>query len=120
MKKGFTLVELLAVIAVLALIAAIAYPVVTNILQDMKENADESQKRIVIDAAKYWVSENDNLLSDTTGDIYTLNVSTLKEGEYITNANLRDLKKSNILNEACVKITTGDNKYIYEYMKKCQ
>ena len=30
MKKGFTLVELLAVIAVLALIAAIAYPIVTG------------------------------------------------------------------------------------------
>ena len=120
MKKGFTLVELLAVIAVLALVAAIAYPVVTNVINDMKESAAESQQRIVIDAAKYWVSENDSVLSDTVGDIYTLNVSTLKEGEYITNADLRDLEKSNVINTACVKITTGENKYTYEFIKKCQ
>ncbi len=120
MKKGFTLVELLAVIAVLALIAAISYPIVTGLLGDMKENASESQKREIIDAAKYWVQNNSGLLSDTVGAEYTLTVQRLKDEEYLSNEKLRDIETSAVLKKACVKITTQDHKYTYEYVKNCQ
>ena len=120
MKKGFTLVELLAVIAVLALIAAIAYPIVTGLISDMKENASESQKREIIDAAKYWAQDNSGLLSDTVGDIYTISIEKLKTDGYLTNEKLRDIDTDTILKKACVKITTQEHKYTYEYFKNCQ
>ena len=106
MKKGFTLVELLAVIAVLALIAAISYPIVSGMIADMKNTASESQKREIIDAAKFWVQDNSALLSDTVGDVYTLTVNKLKEDNYLTNEKLRDIDSDKILKNACVKITT--------------
>ncbi len=120
MKKGFTLVELLAVIAVLALIAAIAYPIVTGMIGDMKDTASESQKREIIESAKYWVQDNSGLLSDTEGEVYILSIDTLKSSGYLTNEKLRDIDTDKILKKACVKITTQEHKYTYEYVKKCQ
>jgi prepilin-type N-terminal cleavage/methylation domain-containing protein len=49
-KKGFTLVELLIVIAVLGIIAAIAVPRFTGVLSGVKDKAD-------ISAAKLWAKE---------------------------------------------------------------
>lgn len=40
MKKGFTLVELLAVIVILAIIALIATPIVLNVINQAQEGAD--------------------------------------------------------------------------------
>ena len=40
MEKGFTLIELLAVIVILAIIALIATPIVLNIIDDVRTNAD--------------------------------------------------------------------------------
>ena len=40
-KKGFTLVELLAVIVILAIIALIATPIVINVVNESRENANK-------------------------------------------------------------------------------
>ena len=48
--KGFTLVELLAVIVILAVIALIATPIVLSIINDTKESA-------VIRSAEMYVAQ---------------------------------------------------------------
>ena len=62
-KKGFTLIELQAVIVILAVIALITVPVVINIINNAKKGAAEDSAYGVIEAAKlYWV---ENSLEDT-------------------------------------------------------
>lgn len=49
-KKGFTLVELLAVIVILAIIALIATPIILNVIDNAKEEAAKNSAYGYIDA----------------------------------------------------------------------
>lgn len=51
-RKGFTLIELLAVIAIMAIIALVATPVITNIIEDAKENSAINSGYSIIKAAE--------------------------------------------------------------------
>ena len=45
MKKGFTLVELLAVIVILAVILVIAVPQINNVIKETRKNSLASSRR---------------------------------------------------------------------------
>ncbi|MFC4556682.1 prepilin-type N-terminal cleavage/methylation domain-containing protein [Virgibacillus kekensis] len=51
-EKGFTLVELLAVIAILAIILAIAVPAVGNVISDSETKAEQANAELFENAAR--------------------------------------------------------------------
>ncbi len=57
-KKGFTLVELLAVIVILAIILAIAVPGISGIINSAKRGAFESDAKMIATGAEYRVLES--------------------------------------------------------------
>jgi type IV pilus assembly protein PilA len=56
-KKGFTLVELLAVIVILAIILAIAVPSISNMMGSAKKSAFEDNVKLIIKGIDYKVLE---------------------------------------------------------------
>lgn len=56
-KKGFTLVELVIVIAILAILAAIAIPTVSGIIRTANENVDRSNAQAIELAVKSSYTE---------------------------------------------------------------
>ena len=75
-KKGFTLVELLAVIVILALIALIATPIILNVINDAKKQAAKDSAYGYMDAVeKYIVSSEleDKSIKDRTYSVEELN-----------------------------------------------
>ncbi len=69
MKKGFTLVELLAVIVILAIILAIAIPAITSLINNAKINAFESDAKMVLKAIEYKMLEVDDYDPTTINEI---------------------------------------------------
>ncbi|WP_106449790.1 competence type IV pilus major pilin ComGC [Trichococcus alkaliphilus] len=68
-EGGFTLVELLAVIAILALIVGISIPLIGNVIGDARDNTDAAQDELVIDAAQLYFVENDTETSVAVADL---------------------------------------------------
>ncbi len=100
-KKGFTLVELLAVIVILALLALVANSSVTNVVRNSKSDLYNAQLELIESAAKTWGAENlDKLPEDG-------------KCSYIT---LKNLKKYGLLEGDVVNPKTNknfsDNMYI--------
>lgn len=119
MKNGFTLVELLGVILILALLGLLIYPTVTGIVKSSRTKSYEAQKELVIEDARLWVTDNDNLLSDTVGSVYKLYINDLKTGGYLANVDVKNLETNVTLDNACVQITTATNKYTYSFVEDC-
>lgn len=111
-KKGFTLVELLAVIVILGVLLMIAVPAVQNVIKKTKNNATQKQAELFIDAAKKMAiidePTNDKViykLSDLDSSVdtnrFTGMVVALKEnGSY---------KYYIYLNDSVNKKTIGNN-----------
>ncbi len=68
MKKGFTLVELLAVIVIIALISILAFPSILNQFTKSKGTVNETAKETYVNATELYLDNNVNLqqyVSDT-------------------------------------------------------
>lgn len=71
-KKGFTLVELLAVIVILAIILAIAVPGIAGIINSAKRGAFESDAKMIVTGIEYKILEasvNTGVTAPAVGDI---------------------------------------------------
>lgn len=111
-KKGFTLVELLAVIVILGVLLMIAVPAVQNVIKKTKNNATQKQAELFIDAAKKMAiideATNDKViykLSDLDSSVDTnrftgMVVASKENGSY---------KYYIYLNDSVNKKTIGNN-----------
>ena len=121
-KKGFTLVELIAVIALLGIIIVIAVPAITSMRQSALERETEAQKNSIESAAIYYAQ--DKITSYPTN----ITVNMLLQYEYLdptyeigTNGCTETygcvIKPSTneLLNNKIIEITKVNNKTKAEY-----
>ena len=110
-NRGFTLVELLAVIIILAGIALIAFPILLNTIKNSEDKIDGATRKLVISAAKLYVDENLNDYPKKDSSTYCIPFDDLiKSGKLekgiLDAADVNAAKKT-------VKVTVSDD-YNYE------
>jgi len=73
-NKGFTLAELLIVIAIIAILAAIAIPVYNNVVEKARRTKDEANIRILLDSFRIALMDDEAQYTSTAvfnpGTIY--------------------------------------------------
>lgn len=77
-QKGFTLVELMAVVVIIGVLIAIAVPVYSNIQEGAKVRADEASLRSLNAAATAWAMDQNPIVDLTT--VSDMTVVKLKTG----------------------------------------
>ena len=82
-KKGFTLVELLAVIIILSLVLVIAVPSVNKYIKQSKEKAYNTQISTIIEAAQAYASTNLELLPNRENISVKVTLGQLKSSGLI-------------------------------------
>ncbi len=108
-QKGFTLIELVIILAVLGVLAAIVIPNVSGFLGRGKERAYEADRNILQSAVDSWRTDigkrSANAWPIVTGPPYVLGIPTVVDGAVTVNKGIIDMTK---LYDA----TTPDQNYL--------
>ena len=111
MKKGFTLVELLAVITILGIVATITVPIVSTSISESKNKAYDRQKDLITSAARSYMSKNASLLPKSGS--YKVLVSTLKNDGFLENKSIKNPKNGSSMDSGFVCVSYSSKKYTY-------
>lgn len=117
-KKGFTLVEIMAVILLIGLLLVLVVPNVINQVGNKKDVLDDLTKNIIYSATKLYIEQNDIIIED----------------EYC-NITLQDIIDAGLLDKSSATYTSGKtiptnriimvkknayNQYDYSIVKTCE
>lgn len=112
-KKGFTFVELLAVITIIGVLTLILLPTIERMTQESKDKVYNQQLNNIILSLKSWASDNRLYLPEKENEILTITLGNLKTDGYIE----YDVK--NPLNNKCfdnsMALIITKNKKTYDY-----
>lgn len=103
-NKGFTLIELMAVIILLAVIGLIVFPTAIESINESKEKLYKEQVKRILDATDSWASSNDNKLPVGDDSIY-ITIDTLQKAGL--------LKKEDVKNPLNSKVNMDGKVVIY-------
>lgn len=97
-QKGFTLVELLAVLVILVAITSIAIPTISSSLERTKEKQNESRYKIIESAAEQYVTDHKNAVyNKLSSDDSTSCYIQIKElTTYLSNDEMQDADENDL------------------------
>lgn len=114
-NKGFTLVELLAVLVILIAIMSIAIPSISSSLERSKDKQNEAKIKILESAAELYVTDHKNkiieYMVENSYDYCTIGIKTLKDGGYIDADAASDSKGNDFT--GCIKYTKNNSIFIF-------
>ena len=119
-NKGFTMVELIAVITILALIALITVPTVNKVIDNSKQKAYDKQIDTIIKGAKTMMAQDGTSEMIKIDDaFYIVEVNTLVINGFIEEIINPITEES--MGDSCVFIEdfTGDGSFEYEFVLDC-
>ena len=119
MKKGFTLVEVLAVIVILGLLVVIISPVVNNLLGDSEDALYDKQVDSIVKATKKYMVEHSELLPENS-DSKAIYINDLINKGVIDKDKVINPKTKEEMN-GCVVVSYNHefNQYEYNYKDSC-
>lgn len=124
-NKGYTLIEILAVVAILGMVIAIMIPNVTKLIDRNEQNNKEQLNKSIISAAKLYITDYKYKITlDTTSGICsntitTLNIKSIDDSnEELNTLTNSQIKISTLIEEGNLKTDKEGN--IYNPMNKTQ
>lgn len=109
MKKGFTLVELLAVIAVLGIISSIAVVSYSKVIKDNKVRECKRKVAYIEQKAIEYANENNLLVNE---EVYTIEINTEEENKDKSFFNYKELTDEDFQNPISESLFSGKIKII--------
>ena len=118
-KKGFTLVEILAVVVILGIIMVISVPAVSKWISRGKAESKESQKSTLLMAAQSYAQDNKKVLPKAIGQTTILTAEELKNANYLKE-DLYDADKKKCMNSVIRIYKYNKTGYTYTAYIYCE
>jgi prepilin-type N-terminal cleavage/methylation domain-containing protein len=118
-SKGFTLVELLAVIVIIGILLAVSITAVVHFIDRAKDEQRSNQEKTLAMAAENYLQDNRGQLPKSIGETTTIPISVLKNNKYITE-NIKNANGKSCMEKSYVTAyKESKTKYIYKAHLYC-
>ena len=119
-KKGFTLVELLAVVVILGIIMMVSIPAVSKWITRSKGESKTAQEKTLLLAGQAYAQGNSKILPKAIGESKLIKAIDLKKANYLKD-DLKDSNKNDCMKDSVVRIYKYDkNGYSYTAYLYCE
>lgn len=82
-QKGFTLIEVLAVISLIAAVSLVMLPTIINQINRSKGDLDEATIKLIENATYNYMDMNQSIYSMKSGKKYCINLKTLVDSGFL-------------------------------------
>lgn len=113
-NKGFTLVELLAILVILSIVAVIITPVIQKSLTANAEKVYQILVDQIKDYTKDYLAQNTDMLPYDDGETNIVKFGDLKKSGFLQIQVVNPITENIISNESFVKVTKMKNQYVYD------
>jgi type IV pilus assembly protein PilA len=96
-NKGFTLVELLAVLAILVIIMTIALPNISSSIERSKAKQNSAMEKVIISAGKLYVSNHKNNIQTDGNNKCYISMNKLTDENYLSKEDIENFTGSYII-----------------------
>lgn len=117
MKKGFTLVEIIAVVIILGILGLVGTLAISGTLQKNRTKLYETQIHNIEESAKIWAGKNVFSLPETDGEYITITLGFLKQEGLVEQDITNPLTDEKFSNDLIITITRENNGYTYKVLE---
>ena len=121
MKKGFTLIEMLAVVIIMSLIAAITVPMVSNQLANNKSKISDTTKKLIFEATELYMSEREVDYPKLSGNTYCVSLDEIANAKLLDTP-IKDFetgKEISLTKHVKVAVNANNEYDNFELLDKC-
>lgn len=113
MKKGFTLVEMLAVIIIIGVLSLVMIPSIESIIEESEKDTYEAQVEFILSGLKNYVADNIFKFSLEENQSKTITLGELKTSGYV-DVDIRNPETDECFsNNTNLIVTKENNKFKY-------
>lgn len=117
MKRGFTLIEIMAVIVILSVVGLIAVVAVDKTIKDNNEKVYQVQISNIEDAARIWGTKHLSYLPDNVDEAISIPLLALKKDGLIDKEITNPKNDSLFYNDMYIDITYKNGVYNYDVVE---
>lgn len=116
-NKGFTLIEMIAVVMIIALISLVALPTIVNQLGERKNDVSSVTNDLIFQATELYMSNKVNTYSKTIGKTYCVRLEELVNNGSLSKpiTDYETGEEISLAKWACVKVNSYKEYDYYKY-----
>ena len=120
-RKGFTLVELLAVLVILGMVMVIALPAITSSMQRTKKKQNDSRIKLLLSSAEVYVNDHKNdvynnmVVGEETKYCYIRIQEDLVNGRYLTRDLIKDMDDKEL--SGVIKFSSNGDYFYFDHIE---